>query len=83
MVSLLKTKQLPPDFHQFSRAAGPKRQLRPRIPLVRFMPEIQHGSGIGDYEHGGGRCPEKESDPTPLGRLSSVRQPGRAKLNLT
>ena len=51
--------------------------------LGAFLPEIQHGSGIGDYEHGGGRCPEKESDPTPLGRLSSFRQPGRAKLNLT
>jgi hypothetical protein len=32
---------------------------------------------------GGGRCPEKESGPTPLGRLSGFHQPGRAKLNLT
>ena len=50
--------------------------------LGAFLPEIQHGSGIGDYEYGGGRCPE-ESGPTPLGRLSSFCQPGRAKLNLT
>ena len=34
-------------------------------------------------EIGGGRCPEKENGPTPLGRLSSVRRPGRAALNLT
>src|SRR5262249_59264601 len=31
----------------------------------------------------GGRCPEKENGPTPLGRLSSFRQPGRARLNST
>jgi hypothetical protein len=29
------------------------------------------------------QCPEKENGPTPLGRLSRFRQPGRAKLNST
>ena len=31
-----------------------------------FLPEVKHGSGIGDCVDGGGRCPEKENGPTPL-----------------
>ncbi len=49
--------------------------------LGAFLPAGEHGSGSGDYVHGGRRCPEKESGPTPLSRLSSFRQPGRAELN--
>ena len=29
------------------------------------------------------RCPEKENGPTPMGRLSRFRRPGRATLNST
>jgi hypothetical protein len=47
-----------------------------------FLPDAEHGSGSGDYVDGGGRCPEKENGPTPMGSLSSFRQPGRAELNL-
>src|SRR6266576_6517666 len=48
-----------------------------------FLPDFEHGSGIGDCVYGGGCCPEKDDGPTPLGRLSSFRRPGRAALNLT
>ena len=48
-----------------------------------FLPDFEHGSGIGDCVYGGGCCPEKDNGPTPLGRLSSFRRPGRAALNLT
>ena len=34
-----------------------------------FLPDQEHGSGFGDCVDGGGRCPEKENGPTPLGRL--------------
>jgi hypothetical protein len=36
---------------------------------------------MGDCEDGGGCCPEKENDPTPMGRLNEFRHPGRALLN--
>jgi len=48
-----------------------------------FLPDFEHGSGIGDCVYGGRCCPEKDNGPTPLGRLSSFRRPGRAALNLT
>src|SRR5258707_15827488 len=47
-----------------------------------FLPDFEHGSGIGDCVYGGGCWPEKDNGPTPLGRLSSFRRPGRAALNL-
>ena len=46
--------------------------------LVRFCLNLAPVLAI--YVDGGGRCPEKENGPTPLGRLSSFHQPGRAKL---
>jgi hypothetical protein len=57
------------------------RQLRPILHLWSILPELKHGSGNGDCMDGGGRFPAKENGPTPLERLSSFRQPGRAALN--
>ena len=48
-----------------------------------FLPDPERGSGIGDCVDGGGLCPEKDTGPTPLGRLSRFRQPGLATLNST
>jgi hypothetical protein len=48
-----------------------------------FLPDPEHGSGIGDCVDGGGHCPEKDNGPTPLGRLSRFRQPGLTTSNST
>lgn len=58
-------------------------QLRPAFPNVAFVPDFEHGSVIGDCVDGGGQCPETDNGLTPLGRLSRLRQPGQAVLNLT
>ena len=48
-----------------------------------FVPDFEHGSGIGDCVDGGGHGPETDHGPTPLGRLSRFRRPGQATLNST
>jgi hypothetical protein len=58
-------------------------QLRPIFLIGAFLPDFEHGSGIGDCVDGGGHGPEKDDGPTPLGRLSRFRQPGLAMLNST
>jgi len=58
-------------------------QLRSILLIGAFLPDSEHGSGIGDCMDGGGRCPEKGNGLTPLGRLSRLRQPGLATLNST
>jgi hypothetical protein len=57
-------------------------QLRPVFPNGAFVPDFEHGSGTGDCVDGGGHCPETDNGLTPLGRLSRLRQPGQAVLNL-
>ena len=51
--------------------------------LERFCPSESMAPVFGDCVDGGGRCPEKENGPTPMGRLSRFRRPGRARLNST
>ena len=34
-------------------------QLRPILLIGAFLPDSEHGSGIGDCMDGGGHCPEK------------------------
>jgi len=44
-------------------------QLRPIFLSGAFLPDQEHGSGIGDCADGGGCCPEKGERPDPDGEI--------------
>jgi hypothetical protein len=44
------------------------RQLRPFfLSIGAFLPDFEHGSGLGDCVDVGGRCPEEGERPDPAG----------------
>jgi hypothetical protein len=58
-------------------------QLRPIFLIGAFLPDFEHGSGIGDCVDGGGHCPGKDNGPTPAGETEQVSStgPGQVEFN--
>lgn len=48
--------------------------------LGAFLPDYQHGSGVGDGGDGGGHCPAKDKSSTPVGRMCKFRRTGPSQV---
>ena len=57
------------------------RQLRPFLSMERSCPNVSMAPVLAIVWMVAGVVLKKESDPTPMGRLSRFRHPGRALLN--